>query len=52
MIELELILNQLEKMYEKEKGLRNRVLLEKSIESLKEYESSTSVSETSYFAKK
>ena len=38
MLELELILNDLKKIEAKEKGLRNRILLEKAIDSLKEYE--------------
>jgi len=38
MLELELILNDLRKIESKEKGLRNRILLEKAIDSLKEYE--------------
>ena len=38
MLELELILNDLRKIQAKEKGLRNRILLEKAVDSLKEYE--------------
>ena len=38
MLELELILNDLKKIQDKEKGLRNRILLEKAVDSLKEYE--------------
>ena len=38
MIELEIMLKDLNKMLEKEKGLRNKVLLENAISSIKEYE--------------
>jgi len=38
MLELELILNDLMKIQAKEKGLRNRILLENAVDSLKEYE--------------
>ncbi|MBI2598205.1 MAG: hypothetical protein HYW50_03345 [Candidatus Diapherotrites archaeon] len=43
MIELELMLNDLQKLYVKEKSIRNRVLLEKAITNLKEYEKSLAV---------
>ena len=42
MIELELMLNDLGKMLEKERGLRNKILLENAISTLKEYEKAIS----------
>jgi len=52
-IELEIMLNDLSKLYEKEKGIRNRVLLEKAIDSLKDYETAKStVLENTYLIKK
>ncbi len=42
MIELEVILNDLRKILEKEKGLRNKILLGNAISSLREYEKAIS----------
>ena len=42
MIELEVMLNDLGKLLEKEKGLRNKILLENAISSIKEYEKAVS----------
>ena len=41
MIELELLLNELERLYAKEKGLRRKIFLENAIKNLKEYEKSS-----------
>ncbi|MCR4335168.1 MAG: hypothetical protein NUV57_01375 [archaeon] len=38
MLELELVINQLERLYEKEKGIRKKINLETAISALKEYE--------------
>jgi len=38
MLELELVINQLEKQYEKEKSIRKKITLENAISALKEYE--------------
>jgi len=38
MIELELVINQLERQYEKEKRIRKKITLENAISALKEYE--------------
>ncbi|MEK6941762.1 MAG: hypothetical protein AABW85_02815 [archaeon] len=46
MIEIEIMLNDLTKMYVKEKSLRNRVLLEKVITHLKEYAQQLAPKET------
>ena len=37
MLELELVINQLERQYEKEKSIRKKINLENAIGSLKEY---------------
>ena len=38
MIEFELLVNQVERLYSKEKSLRRKIHLENAIKSLKEYE--------------
>ena len=45
MIELELMINDLQKMYNKEKSLRKRILLENAITNLKGYEKDVLVRE-------
>ena len=37
MIEFELVVKEVEKLYEKEKGLRKKILLENALKSLAEY---------------
>ena len=52
MIELELILKDLEKIKDKEKGLRNRILLEKAIDSIREYDKAVASGDSTLSKKK
>ncbi|MDO8634027.1 MAG: hypothetical protein Q7K34_01910 [archaeon] len=52
MIELELMINDLGKILEKEKGLRNKHLLETAVISLKEYEMAISRGDATYVQKR
>ena len=45
LIEIELMLNDLQKMYNKEKSLRKRILLENAITNLKDYERDVEIKE-------
>lgn len=52
MIELELMLNDLSKIKDKEKGLRNRMLLDQAINSISEYGKALSKGEGTYVQKR
>lgn len=52
MLELEIMLRDLGKLYDREKGLRNKILLENAIVNLKEYERAISNPEATYLVKK
>jgi len=52
LIELEIMLNDLSKIRDKEKGLRNRHLIDQAISSLKEYEKAMSTGDATYVQKR
>lgn len=51
MIEFEHIVSHLEKLYGKEKSLRNRILLESALNSLKEYDKAVNQGEVTFIGK-
>lgn len=51
MIEFEHIISHLENLYTKEKSLRNRILLEGALDSLKEYDKAINQGETTFIQK-
>ena len=52
MIEFEHIVDHLQKLYAKEKSLRNRILLESALTSLKEYDKAINQGEATFIQKK
>ncbi|MFH1224416.1 MAG: hypothetical protein V1676_01300 [Candidatus Diapherotrites archaeon] len=46
MIELETLMNDLNRLYTKEKGMRKRIYLEQALASLKQYEKQIALDET------
>mgnify|MGYP001574470309 CR=1 FL=1 len=52
MIELEIMINDLGKILEKEKGLRNKHLLQTAVTSLREYEMAISRGDATYVQKR
>lgn len=51
MIEFEHIVDHLEKLYSKEKSLRNKFFLESALNSLKEYDKATNQGEATFIQK-